>query len=69
MIVNEWYAYTLFMLSYGFVYSIVIPYEQGFLQEKFGDAYLEYKAHTGKLRHFSSSVISFGALPVFNANP
>lgn len=47
--INEWYAYALFIISYIFVYSIVIPYEEKFLQEKFGDAYAEYKAHTGRL--------------------
>jgi len=47
--INEWYAYTLFIVSYVFVYSIVIPYEERFLQEKFGDVYAEYKAHIGRL--------------------
>lgn len=47
--INEWYAYALFITSFAFVYSIVIPYEERFLQEKFGDNYLEYKAKTGKL--------------------
>ena len=47
--INEWYAYALFIISYAIVYSIVIPYEERFLKEKFGDAYVEYKAHTGRL--------------------
>lgn len=47
--INEWYAYVLFAVSYVFVYSIVIPYEERFLQEKFGDVYIEYKTHTGML--------------------
>ena len=47
--INEWYAYVLFIVSYVAVYSIVIPYEERFLEEKFGDAYREYKANTGKL--------------------
>jgi len=47
--INEWYAYLLFTISYVFVYSIVIPYEERFLQEMFGDVYLEYKAQTGRL--------------------
>jgi len=47
--IDEWYAYALFIFSYVFVYSIVIPYEERFLQEKFGDVYVEYKAHTGRL--------------------
>jgi len=47
--INVWYAYALFVISYSFVYSIVIPYEERFLQEKFGDVYTEYKAYTGRL--------------------
>jgi len=47
--INEWYAYTLFIVGYVFVYSVVIPYEERFLQEKFGDVYAEYKAHTRRL--------------------
>lgn len=46
---NEWYAYALFIASYAFVYSIVIPYEEKYLQEKFGTAYTEYKTQTGRL--------------------
>jgi len=47
--INEWYTYALFMVSYVFVYSVVIPYEERFLQERFGDVYAEYKAQTGRL--------------------
>jgi len=47
--INEWYSYALFIVSYAFVYSIVIPYEERFLQERFGDVYFEYKAQTGRL--------------------
>ena len=47
--INEWYAFALFIVSYAFVYSIVIPYEEKFLQERFADAYAEYKARTGRL--------------------
>lgn len=47
--INEGYAYALFMASYAFVYSIGIPYEESFLQAKFGGIYAEYKAHTGSL--------------------
>lgn len=56
--VNEWYAYVLFVISYIFVYSIVIPYEEKFLENKFGKRYLEYKAQTGsfipKLKGYKS---------------
>ncbi len=47
---NEWYAYLLFVLSWAFVYSIVIPYEESFLQERFGNAYQEYRAHTWRVK-------------------
>lgn len=46
--INEWYAYVLFILSYIFVYSIVIPYEEKFLEDKFGKRHLEYEAQTGR---------------------
>lgn len=48
--INEWYAYVLFSLSWAFVYSIVIPYEERFLLAKWGDAYKEYIAHAGRLK-------------------
>jgi protein-S-isoprenylcysteine O-methyltransferase Ste14 len=58
--INEWYAYVLFVLSWVFVYFIVIPYEERFLQQQFGNAYKEYMAHTGrvkpKLRPYKSNV-------------
>ncbi len=47
---NEWYAYLLFAVSWVFVYSIVIPYEERFLQEKFGNAYKEYVGYTGRVK-------------------
>lgn len=49
MAINEWYAYALFALSYLFVYLAVIPYEENFLDRKFGAVYADYKAHTGRL--------------------
>lgn len=49
MAISEWYAYALFISSYVFVYSIVIPYEGKFLQKRFGDLYTQYKDHTGRL--------------------
>ncbi len=45
---NEWYAYAIFIIAYTCLYSIVIPHERKFLQEKFGNAYLEYRARTGR---------------------
>lgn len=47
--INEWYAYLLFALSWVLVYSVVIPYEERFLREKFGRAYVEYVSQTGRL--------------------
>jgi protein-S-isoprenylcysteine O-methyltransferase Ste14 len=43
---NEWYAYAIFIAEYACLYSIIIPYEERFLREKFGDAYAEYEART-----------------------
>lgn len=48
IVINEWYAYILFIFSYVFVYSIVIPYEEKYLVKKFGKRYLEYKFKTGR---------------------
>jgi len=49
LMINEWYAYILFLISYVFVYSIVIPYEEDFLEEKFGEGYMKYKNQTHRL--------------------
>ncbi len=43
---NEWYAYLIGIGNFIFLYSFIIPHEERFLQEKFGDNYLEYKAYT-----------------------
>ena len=40
---NEWYAYAIILLNYIFMYLIIIPHEERFLQEKFGAEYLDYK--------------------------
>lgn len=47
--INEWYAYILFVLSYVFVYSLIIPYEETYLETKFKEKYAEYKASTKRL--------------------
>ncbi len=47
--INEWYTYALFILSYIFVYSLVIPYEERYLEEKFGEIYREYQSQTRRL--------------------
>lgn len=47
--INEWYAYILFILSYIFVYSLIIPYEEKYLETRFGEKYAEYKASTKRL--------------------
>ncbi len=40
--INEWYAYILYILSYIFVYSIIIPHEEKFLLKTYGDEYTIY---------------------------
>jgi len=42
---NEWYGYVIFIIEFTLLYSIVIPFEERFMQEKFGDVYAEYKSH------------------------
>lgn len=42
---NEWYGYVFIILTYVLMYSVIIPCEEKFLDEKFGDAFLEYKKH------------------------
>lgn len=44
--INEWYAYILFLISYIFVYSVIMPYEEKFLENKFGERYLKYESQT-----------------------
>jgi protein-S-isoprenylcysteine O-methyltransferase Ste14 len=43
---NAWYGYVAFILEFGLMYSVIIPYEERFLAGKFGQAYLDYKAAT-----------------------
>ncbi len=45
---SEWYGFLIGLGNYIFLYSFIIPYEERFLQEKFGDIYLEYKAYTNR---------------------
>lgn len=45
---NEWYGYAAFLLEFGLMYSVIIPYEERFLAGQFGQAYLDYKAATGR---------------------
>jgi protein-S-isoprenylcysteine O-methyltransferase Ste14 len=44
--INEWYAYVLFIAINSLVFAIIIPYEERFLEEKFGDVYRQYKNAT-----------------------
>ena len=44
--INEWYAYALFLVINVWVFSVIIPHEEQFLEEKFGDIYRDYKAAT-----------------------
>ena len=41
---NEWYGYAILALNYTYMYSIIIPYEEAFLEEKFSNSYTKYKA-------------------------
>ncbi len=43
---NEWYGYLVFALHYITAYSILIPYEEKFLADKFGETFTEYRAHS-----------------------
>ena len=49
IMINEWYAYLLFLISYALVYQVVIPYEEEFLEEKFKENYVKYKNQTHRL--------------------
>ncbi len=42
---NEWFGYPIIILNYIFMYSIIIPFEERFLQEKYGNVFTEYKNH------------------------
>ncbi|UCD38577.1 MAG: isoprenylcysteine carboxylmethyltransferase family protein [Fidelibacterota bacterium] len=44
--INEWYAYALFIVINAWVFSIIIPYEEKFLEETFGEDYRQYQAAT-----------------------
>lgn len=44
--INEWYAYVFFIAINSLVFTIIIPHEERFLEEKFGDAYRQYKNGT-----------------------
>jgi protein-S-isoprenylcysteine O-methyltransferase Ste14 len=43
---NEWYGYLVFAIHYVTAYSILIPYEEKFLADKFGETFTEYCAHS-----------------------
>jgi protein-S-isoprenylcysteine O-methyltransferase Ste14 len=59
---NEWYGYLVFALHFISVYSIIIPYEERFLTDKFGARYTEYRAH---VRRFLPGLKPFqGGTPV-----
>jgi protein-S-isoprenylcysteine O-methyltransferase Ste14 len=44
--INEWYAYALFIVINVWVFSIIIPHEEKFLADTFGEEYHHYKAAT-----------------------
>ena len=43
---NEWYGYVIFFAYFVMIYSLIVPFEEQFLTEKFGDVYLEYRKQT-----------------------
>jgi protein-S-isoprenylcysteine O-methyltransferase Ste14 len=47
--INEWHVYLLFLASFAIVYSIVIPYEETFLFQKFGAEFQSYTTATPRL--------------------
>jgi protein-S-isoprenylcysteine O-methyltransferase Ste14 len=53
---NEWYGYALFFVQYALVYSFLIPYEERYLLEKFGDVYADYSTH---VRRFLPKLSSY----------
>ncbi len=62
---NEWYGYLVFVLHYIIVYSILIPYEEKFLADKFGETFAEYRAHS---RRFLPKLKSFRGGPKITPN-
>jgi protein-S-isoprenylcysteine O-methyltransferase Ste14 len=40
---NEWYGYAIIILHYIVMYIFIIPHEEKFLHNKFGNVYVEYK--------------------------
>ena len=49
MMAGGW-SIPVFIVAFVLVYCfLIIPYEENFLEEKFGDEYLKYKAKTGSL--------------------
>ena len=44
--INEWYAYAAFIIINAWVFSIIIPHEEKFLEESFGEEYRQYEAAT-----------------------
>lgn len=67
--IYEWYAFILFIAINSLVFAAIIPYEERFLEEKFGSVYRQYKAATGR---FIPRLRAFDAedriLPSFQAS-
>ena len=54
---NEWYGYVAFFTYYTIMYSILIPYEERFLKNKFG---LAYEGYAKNVRRFIPRLKSWG---------
>lgn len=67
-----WAWVPAFAAAFALIYSmIIIPYEEGFLSKKFGDAYARYKASTPQLipspkKYRPSSEIAFDGRRAYN---
>ena len=46
IVFNVWFFYPLYIAEYILLYTIIIPYEEKFLRDKFGKAFEDYKEKT-----------------------
>lgn len=67
--INEWYAFILFVTINSLVFAVIIPYEERFLEEKFGDLYRQYNNATGRfIPRLKAFETHNNALPSFRAS-
>jgi protein-S-isoprenylcysteine O-methyltransferase Ste14 len=46
IVLNVWFYYPLYIAEYILLYTIIIPYEEKFLRDKFGKTFEDYKEKT-----------------------